>query len=238
LNVGNWSFRKRQPFFRMIRNTHRLIAAGVLTATFAVGSALGQFQPPRPPADVQQAPLPPPPQQQQQQQPLPPVQQKQQPTPQLPPELTQPAEKKKTTKGKQKQKDGKELPPPTTTPETMTQTPEGERIANPTASFSGLDKISGRIIMFDVAMNETVQFGALQVTPRACYTRPPTETQNTTSFVEVDEITLKAEIRRIFSGWMFANSPGLNAVEHPIYDVWLIDCKTTPPSTTPSAGQQ
>jgi len=226
----------------MIRNSHRLIAAGIVTAFFAAGSALGQFQPPpRPPADVQQGPLAPP-QQQPQQQPLPPPapQQKAQPQqpPQLPPELTQPAEKKKATKAKQKSKDGKELPPPTTMPETLTQSPEGERIANPTASFSGLDKISGRIIMFEVALNETVQFGALQVTPRACYTRPPTETQNTTSFVEVDEITLKAEIRRIFSGWMFANSPGLNAVEHPIYDVWLIDCKTTAPSITPSDGQQ
>jgi hypothetical protein len=222
----------------MIRNFPRLIAAGIVIATFAAGSALGQF-PPRPPADVQQAPLPPPPQQQ----PLPPPQQQPQPqpkqkAPQLPPELTQPDNKKTPAKTKQKQKDGKELPPPSTTPETMTQTPEGERIVNPTAVFSGLDKISGRIITFDVAINETVQFGALQVTPRACYTRPPTETQNTTSFVEIDEITLKAEIRRIFSGWMFASSPGLNAVEHPIYDVWLIDCKTTPPSTTPSEGQQ
>jgi hypothetical protein len=227
----------------MIRNFHRLIAAGVISATLAAGSAFGQFQPPRPPADVQQGPLPPP-----QQQPLPPPQpqpkqqaQPKQQVPELPPELKQApakAEKKAPTKTKQKQKDGKELPPPTTTPETMTQTPEGERIANPTAAFSGLDKISGRIIVFDVAIGETVQFGALQVTPRACYTRPPTETQNTTAFVEVDEITLKAEIRRIFSGWMFANSPGLNAVEHPIYDVWLIDCKTTPPSTTPSEGQQ
>ena len=224
----------------MIRNTHRLIAAGVISATLAAGSALGQFQPPRPPADVQQAPLPAPTQQEQQKQQPPQPQQK---GPQLPPELTRPAEKqdKKAatkTKTKAKQKDGKELPPPSTTPETLTQTPEGERITNPTAVFSGLDKISGRIIRFDVALNETVQFGALQVTPRACYTRPPTETQNTTAFVEVDEITLKAEIRRIFSGWMFANSPGLNAVEHPIYDVWLIDCKTTPPSTTPSEGQQ
>ncbi|MBY0531327.1 MAG: DUF2155 domain-containing protein [Xanthobacteraceae bacterium] len=215
----------------MIRNSHRLIAAGVISATLAAGSALGQLLPP---ANVQQAPLPPPQQQQQQQAP----QQKQQPAPQLPPELMQPAEKKKAAKTKQKTKDGKELPPPNTTPETLTQSPEGERIANPTASFSGLDKISGRIIMFEVALNETVQFGALQVTPRACYTRPATETQNTTSFVEVDEITLKAEIRRIFTGWMFASSPGLNAVEHPIYDVWLIDCKTTPPSITPSEGQQ
>lgn len=222
----------------MIRNFHRLIAAGIISAALTAGSALGQFQPPRPPADVQQAPLPPPPAQQQQPLPPPPQPQQKQKAPQLPPELTQPAEKKKATKTKQKQKDGKDLPPPTTTPETLTQTPEGERITNPTAVFSGLDKISGRIITFDVGINETVQFGALQVTPRACYTRPPTETQNTTTFVEVDEITLKAEIRRIFSGWMFASSPGLNAVEHPIYDVWLIDCKTTPPSTTPSEGQQ
>ena len=91
--------------------------------------------------------------------------------------------------------------------------------------FSGLDKITGRIISFDVAIGETVQFGALQVTPRVCYTRPPTETPNTDAFIEVDEITLQGEIKRIFTGWMFAASPGLHAVEHPIYDVWLTDCK-------------
>jgi hypothetical protein len=103
--------------------------------------------------------------------------------------------------------------------------PPPQRIANPTALFSGLDKITGRITSFDVAINETVQFGALQVTPRVCYSRPPTETPQTDSFVEVDEVTLKGEIKRIFTGWMFAASPGLHAVEHPIYDVWLTDCK-------------
>jgi hypothetical protein len=103
--------------------------------------------------------------------------------------------------------------------------PPPQRITNPTAVFSGLDKITGRIIQFDVAINETVQFGALQVTPRVCYSRPPTETPNTDAFVEVDEVTLESKIRRIFTGWMFAASPGLHAVEHPIYDVWLTDCK-------------
>jgi hypothetical protein len=103
--------------------------------------------------------------------------------------------------------------------------PPPQRIANPTAVFSGLDKITGRTISFEVAINETVQFGALQVTPRVCYSRPPTETPNTDSFVEVDEVTLQGEVRRIFTGWMFAASPGLHAVEHPIYDVWLTDCK-------------
>jgi hypothetical protein len=76
----------------------------------------------------------------------------------------------------------------------------------------------------DAAIGETVQFGALQVTARACYTRPPTEATNTDAFVEVDEVTLQGEIKRIFSGWMFASSPGLHAVEHSIYDVWLTDC--------------
>ncbi len=103
--------------------------------------------------------------------------------------------------------------------------PPPQRITNPTAVFSGLDKITGRIISFDVAINETVQFGALQVTPRVCYTRPPTETPNTDAFVEVDEVTLQGEIKRIFTGWMFAASPGLHAVEHPIYDVWVTNCK-------------
>lgn len=107
---------------------------------------------------------------------------------------------------------------------------QAEPIKNPVAVFSGLDKITGRIFPFEAAIDETVQFGALQVTPRACYTRPPTEPQNTTGFVEVDEITLDAKVRRIFSGWMFAASPGLNAVEHAIYDVWLVDCKTSPPA--------
>jgi hypothetical protein len=102
---------------------------------------------------------------------------------------------------------------------------KGDRIANPVAEFAGLDKITGRIISFDVYVDETVQFGALQVTPRVCYSRPEAEEPKTDSFVEVDEITLDRKIRRIFTGWMFAESPGLNAVEHAVYDVWLKACK-------------
>jgi hypothetical protein len=103
--------------------------------------------------------------------------------------------------------------------------PPSQKVPNTSALFSGLDKITGRIINFDVAIGETVQFGALQVTPRACYTRPPTETANTDAFVEVDEVTLQGEVKRIFTGWMFAASPGLHGVEHAIYDVWLTNCK-------------
>jgi len=111
-------------------------------------------------------------------------------------------------------------------------------INNPVAEFTGLDKITGRTITFDVNIDETVQFGALQVTPRVCHTRPPTEPAQTTAFVEVDEITLANKIERLFTGWMFAASPGLHAVEHPVYDVWLIDCKLQMGATpqTPAAA--
>ena len=100
-----------------------------------------------------------------------------------------------------------------------------DRITHPTAVFSGLDKITGRIISFEVATNETVQFGSLQITERACYTRPATEAPQTVTFAQVDEIDAKKQYKRIFSGWMFASSPGLNGIEHPVYDVWLTDCK-------------
>jgi hypothetical protein len=111
-----------------------------------------------------------------------------------------------------------------------------ERIANPVAVFTGLDKITGRIITFDVYADETVQFGALRVTPRVCYSRPPTEAARTDAFVEVDEITLDNEVKRIFTGWMFAASPGLNAVEHPVFDVWLNDCRLD--SDVPRPGEE
>jgi hypothetical protein len=131
--------------------------------------------------------------------------------------------------------------------------PPAVKIVNKRAVFTGLDKITGRIINFDAAIGETVQFGALRVKTDACYTRPATESANTDAFVEVDEITLQNEVKRIFSGWMFAASPGLHGVEHPIYDIWLTDCKspetavvaqesakpaTQTPASVPAAPQQ
>jgi hypothetical protein len=120
-------------------------------------------------------------------------------------------------------------PPPPPDDTIVTEMPT-QKIENARAVFSGLDKITGRIISFDAGVGETVQFGALRVTARVCYTRPPTEATNTDAFVDVDEVTLQGEIKRIFNGWMFAASPGLHAVEHPIYDVWLTDCASPAPT--------
>ena len=100
-----------------------------------------------------------------------------------------------------------------------------DKIKHPTAVFAGLDKITGRIIAFEVAMDETVQFGSLQVTARACFTRPATEAPQTTTFVEVEEAGANKDYKSIFGGWMYAASPGLHGIEHSVYDIWLTDCK-------------
>jgi hypothetical protein len=179
---------------------------------------------PQQPGGVQSEPLPPPGQQRQQGQP------QQQPQQQGVPDIAAPPAQRPGQKGQPNQKGQAKG----VLPEVVPDRPTEQRISNPTAVFSGLDKITGRIFPFEAAMDETVQFGALQVTPRACYTRPPTEPQNTTGFVVVDEITLDSKVRRIFTGWMFAASPGLNAVEHAIYDVWLVDCKQGAPDVAKS----
>ncbi len=124
--------------------------------------------------------------------------------------------------------------------------------AGETAIFTGLDKITARITRLEVPIGERVQFGTLEILADSCNKRPPTETPETTAFVEVFDVgkTLADQLQekdpadvglprppeRLFSGWMFASSPGLNAVEHPVYDVWLIDCKMSVPETSDPAA--
>lgn len=100
-----------------------------------------------------------------------------------------------------------------------------QAIKNPIAVFAALDKVTGRISQLEIPIDEVVQFGSLKVIPRVCHTRAPTKPPKTTGFVEVMEIELEGDEKRIFSGWMFAESPGLNAVEHPVFDVWLTGCR-------------
>lgn len=100
-----------------------------------------------------------------------------------------------------------------------------ERISNPIALFNGLDKITGVTTSFEVKVNEEHKFGGLIVKPFVCYTRPVTEEPKTTSFVQVDAIEPSGTRKRAFSGWMFAESPGLSAVEHPTFDIWLTGCR-------------
>jgi hypothetical protein len=112
-----------------------------------------------------------------------------------------------------------------------------ERIKNPLALFSGLDKITGVTTSFEIKVGEEFSFGNLVVKPMVCFSRPVTEEPKTNGFVQVDALETDGKRVRIFSGWMFAESPGLNAVDHPIFDVWLTGCRDPnappPPTETP-----
>jgi len=116
---------------------------------------------------------------------------------------------------------------------------QAQKVANNVAVFSALDKVTARISKLEIPINETVRFGSLKVTPRVCYSRPPEVRPKTSTFVQVDEVLLNGSEKRIFSGWMFAESPALNAVEHPVFDVWLTSCgapaKSAAASRTPGA---
>lgn len=112
-----------------------------------------------------------------------------------------------------------------------------ERLANGIAVFAALDKVTARISRLEIKIDETQAFGALRITPRVCYTRPPTEPPKTTAYVEVEETKLDQSQEKIFSGWMFAQNPGLNAVQHPVFDVWLTDCNARPEATAESTTE-
>lgn len=111
--------------------------------------------------------------------------------------------------------DAESLPPPS--------------IARNGATLRGLDKITARMRTFDAPLDRPVAFGRLTITLRACKERPPEEPPESAAFLEVDETPPGEETRRVFSGWMFASSPGLSALEHPVYDVWVLHCTTVSP---------
>lgn len=110
---------------------------------------------------------------------------------------------------------------------------EAQRIENQIAVFAALDKVTARIRRLEAPLGEKEEFGALRITARACYSRPPTETPKTSTFVEIDEVMRDGKVERIFSGWMFAESPGLNALQHPVFDLWLTECAS--PARTAAA---
>ena len=102
--------------------------------------------------------------------------------------------------------------------------PEG-MVSRPAAKLQGLDKITARTSTFTIAVGETKALGSLRITLRACKENPPIETPETAAFLEVIESKPGEQAEPVFSGWMFASSPALSAMEHPIYDVWVLSCE-------------
>ena len=111
--------------------------------------------------------------------------------------------------------------------------------ADTIAVLQGLDKTTARVSKFDAPVDHSVRFGTLVITVRACVKKPPEEEPNTAAFLIVDEVRPRdangVESKRVFSGWMFASSPAISALEDPIYDINVLDCKTDAASTPPKA---
>jgi len=99
-------------------------------------------------------------------------------------------------------------------------------ISGKTVVLQGLDKVTARVLTFEAAIGQTVGFGALQITVRACDRTPPTEPPESIAFLDIVEARPGETPADLFHGWMFASSPALNALEHPVYDVWVLECKT------------
>jgi hypothetical protein len=112
--------------------------------------------------------------------------------------------------------------------------PEQSWVEEQTAVLQGLDKVTARISTVEAALGKPARFGTLEITLRACRKHPPEEPPESAAFLEIRDLLPDEPPKLIFSGWMFASSPALSALQHPVYDVWLVDCKNP---AKPSSGK-
>ena len=109
-------------------------------------------------------------------------------------------------------------------------------VAKEAVVLQGLDKVTARISTIEAPLGRTVVFGMLRITARACHKRPPEEPPESSAFLEIVDVKPGQPPAPLFTGWMFASSPALSALEHPVYDVWVIDCRAAAPEE--AAGQE
>lgn len=124
---------------------------------------------------------------------------------------------------------------------------DGEPLGEPypVAQLQGLNKITARISTFEAPVDETVTFGSLEITARTCRKTRPEEEPESVAFLEIEEVPVNSPRQEVFSGWMYASSPAVSALEHPVYDVWVEDCLTEAgdpaqpePEETPQTQEQ
>lgn len=138
-----------------------------------------------------------------------------------------------------------QLPPPT--PATPAPPPAPGTVAipppvlpappnQPGVRLGALDKVTARISEIEVPLNTPVRFGTLSIVVRACSKTPPTEPPESTALVQIDDIRQDGVLERVFSAWMFASTPSVSALEHPVYDVWVVECTNASNAASSSAG--
>jgi hypothetical protein len=113
-----------------------------------------------------------------------------------------------------------------------------------TVVLQALDKVTARVYTITAPLGDLIRFGTLEIIARHCDKRPPEETPESTAFLDIWEVRRGEPTASLFRGWMFASTPALSALEHPVYDVWVLDCKggdaaqadntKTPPAAQPA----
>ncbi|MCH7832430.1 MAG: DUF2155 domain-containing protein [Proteobacteria bacterium] len=104
-----------------------------------------------------------------------------------------------------------------------------------------MDKVTARVSTIEAPVGEVVKFGTLEIIARHCDKRPPEETPESASFLDIWEVRQGEAAVSLFRGWMYASSPALSALEHPVYDVWVLDCRNSSskaPSTSEGAASR
>jgi len=91
--------------------------------------------------------------------------------------------------------------------------------------LQGLDKVTARVSCLETPVGQFIRFGTLDIIARKCDKRPPEEQPESAAFLDISESKPGEPASNVFRGWMFASSPALNSMEHPVYDVWVLDCK-------------
>ncbi len=115
-------------------------------------------------------------------------------------------------------------------PEAIPSDAEMATSHNVSVLLRALDKITARITEVELPVGDEKSFGTLIIKARYCRSRPPQEAPESFAYLEIEDVKVGGTRERIFDGWMLASSPAVSALEHPVYDVWVIGCKTVEPS--------
>ena len=113
-----------------------------------------------------------------------------------------------------------------------------EAAERPLAVLQALDKVVARTSTLEVPLDRPIRFGTLRIVARVCHEAPPEEPPEHAAFLEIDEVDHEGRAERLYTGWMFASTPGLAALEHSVYDIWVLACTETAPAADSASSEK
>lgn len=105
------------------------------------------------------------------------------------------------------------------------QSPGASDLSLDVAVLQGLDKVTAHVVTIEAPVGRPVRFGTLEIIARSCKKRRPEENPESAAFLDIWELRANQPAQSLFRGWMFASSPALSAMEHPVYDIRVLDCE-------------